>query len=65
MSVYLSAKFQVSSIILTNFQRGTVVYPPPPSSPHQNEPLRSPLRLQLIRVPKVRFRIFDKLKYEI
>ena len=65
MSAYLSAKFQVSNIILTSFQQGTVVYPPHPSSPPQNEPLRSPLRLQLIRVSKVRFRIFDKLKYEI
>ena len=65
MSAYLSAKFQVSNIILTSFQQGTVVYPPHPSSHPQNEPLRSPLRLQLIRVSKVRFRIFDKLKYEI
>ena len=41
MSVYVRAKFEVSSVILTSFrQRGI----PPP---HQNEPLKSPPRLTL------------------
>ena len=42
MSVYLRAKFEVSSIILTSFRHGGIVPPPP-----QNEPLKSPPRLGL------------------
>ena len=30
MSVYLRAKFEVSSIILTSFRQGGVILPPPP-----------------------------------
>ena len=47
MSVYLRAKFEVSSITLTSFRHGGgLFYPPPP--PTQNEPLKSPPRLGLI-----------------
>ena len=48
MSVYLRAKFEVSSIILTSFGqgegggRGNFISRPP-----QNEPLKSPARLGL------------------
>ena len=42
MNVYLSVKFQVSSVILTTFRQGGVILPPP-----QNEPLKSPPRLGL------------------
>ena len=44
MSVYLRAKFQVSSITLTSFRRGGggVILP---LTPTQNEPSKSPLRL--------------------
>ena len=45
MGVYLRAKFEVSSIILTGFRLGGVILPPPPP---QNEPLKSPPRLGLI-----------------
>ena len=41
--MYLRAKFEVSSIILTGFRRGGVNSPPPP----QNEPLKSQPRLGL------------------
>ena len=42
MGVYLRAKFEVSSIIITGFRQG-VIYPYPP----QNEPLKSSPRLGL------------------
>ena len=44
MVVYLRAKFEVSSIILTCFRQG-VILPTPPSP--QNEPLKNPPRLGL------------------
>ena len=47
MGVYLGAKSEVSSIILTSFRQdggGGVILPPPPP---QNEPLKSPPRLGL------------------
>ena len=47
MSVYLRAKFEVSSIILTSFRQGVILPPPPPP---QNEPLKSPPRLGLINL---------------
>ena len=49
MSVYLRAKFEVSSVILTGFRNegGGVILPHPPP---QNEPLKSPPRLGLIMV---------------
>ena len=45
MGVYLRAKFEVSSIILTSFRlgRGVILPHPPP----QNETLKSPPRLGL------------------
>ena len=46
MGVYLRAKFEVSSIILTGFRQGVILTPPPP----QNEPLKSPPRLGLSSV---------------
>ena len=55
MSVYLRAKFEVSSIILTSFRQdgkgwgrggGGVILPPPPPPP-QSKPLKSPLRIGL------------------
>ena len=36
MSVYLHAKFEVSSIILKSFRLGSFTHPPP-----QNEPLKN------------------------
>ena len=47
MGVYLRAKFEVSSIILTGFRRGGVNSPNPPPLPPENEPLKSPPRLRL------------------
>ena len=44
MSVYLRAKFEVSSTILTSFRQGVIL---PPSPKPQNEPLKSPPRLGL------------------
>ena len=46
MFVYVRAKFQVSSIILTSFRRGSFTTPPPP--PPQSKPLKSPPRSRLI-----------------
>ena len=44
MGVYVRAKFEVSSVILTSFrQRGIL----PPRPPHQDEPLKSPPILRL------------------
>ena len=45
MGVYLRAKFEVSSIIVTGFRQGVILAPPPPTP--QNEPLKSPFRLGL------------------
>ena len=47
IGVYLRAKFQVSSIILTSFRQG-VILPPPP----QNEPLKSPSRVGGLKLIK-------------
>ena len=47
MGLYLRAKFEVSCIILTTFRQGRVILAPPPLSPPQNEPLKSPPRLGL------------------
>ena len=44
MDVYVRAKFEISSIILTGFSQG-VILPPPPIP--QNKPLKSPPRLGL------------------
>ena len=41
MGMYLCAKFEVSSVILTSFRQWA--YSPPP----QNEPLKSPPKLEL------------------
>ena len=46
MGVYLLAKFEVSSIILTGFRQGGGLFYPSPSPP-QNEPIKSPTRLGL------------------
>ena len=48
MGMYLRAKFEVCSIILTRFRRGVILpyLQPPPPTP-QNEPLKSPPRLGL------------------
>ena len=45
MGVYLGAKFEVFSIILTGFRQGVIL--PPPPLPPQQEPLKSPSRLGL------------------
>ena len=45
MGVYLCAKFEVSSVILTSFRHGGGNFTSPPP---QNEPLKSPPRLGLI-----------------
>ena len=50
MGMYLPAKFQVSSIILTSFRRGGrggIILLPPPPPPPQNEPLKIPPKLEL------------------
>ena len=47
MYFYLSTKFEVSSVILASFRQG-VILPPPLPTP-QNEPLKSPPRLGLIK----------------
>ena len=44
MCVYLRAKFQVSSLILTSFRQGEGNFTP---SPPQNETLKSPPKLGL------------------
>ena len=44
MCMYLRAKFEVSSIILTSFRQGGGIISPP--LPPQNEPLKSPSRLR-------------------
>ena len=44
MCVYLRAKFEVSSIILTSFRQGVIL---PPSPQPQNKPLKS---LKVVRV---------------
>ena len=58
MGVYLCAKFEVSSIILTGFRQGLIPPPPP-----QNEPLKSPLRLGLKKVLEDQKKITDRLVY--
>ena len=45
MAVYLRAKIEVSSIILTSFRQGVILPPPPP--PTQNELLKIPPTLGL------------------
>ena len=45
MGVYLRAKFEISSVIVTSFRQGGN-FTPPPTLP-QNEPLKSPPRLGL------------------
>ena len=48
MGVYLHAKFEDSSIILTSFRQGGNFTPlPPPPPPPQNKPLKSPPKLGL------------------
>ena len=48
MGVYLRAKFEVSSIVLTSFRQGVGVnFTPPPFTSPQSEPLKSPPRLGL------------------
>ena len=47
MSVNISAKWQVSSVILTSFRHGVTLLQLPTPSP-QNEPLKSPTTLGLI-----------------
>ena len=58
MGVYLCAKFEVSSIILTGFRQGVILSPPP-----QNGPLKSPLRLELKKVLEDQKKITDQLVY--
>ena len=45
MGVYLRAKFQVYCIFRTSFRKGVI---PPPLSPTQDEPLKSPPRLGIM-----------------
>ena len=51
MGVYLGAKFEVSSVILTGFRRGggNFTPPPPPTPSHlKTKPLKSSSRLGLM-----------------
>ena len=49
MRVYLRAKFEIFSIILTSFRlEGNLTLPPPTHTP-QNESLKSPPRLESIK----------------
>ena len=51
--VYLYTKFEVSSVILTSFRQGVTVPTPTPPRRHpapQNGPLKSPPRLEFIRL---------------
>ena len=52
MGVYLRAKFEVSSIILTSFRQGGGDNFMPPLPPPQNEPLKGPPRLGLKTMKK-------------
>ena len=49
MGVYLRAKFEISSMVLTSSRQGEGCNFTPPSPP-QNEPLKSPLRLGLLGI---------------
>ena len=57
MGVYLRAKFEVSSIILTSFRQGVILPSPPP----QNEPLKSPPRLGLNMVKTKALIVFQHI----
>ena len=46
MGLYLRAKFQVSSIILTSFRQGVILPPSPPPPPPQNKPHKKPTQLR-------------------
>ena len=50
MGVYLRAKFEVSSMVLTSSRQGEGVILPHHPTPPQNEPLKSPLRLGLLGI---------------
>ena len=50
MGVYLHAKFEVSSMVLTSSRQGEGVILPTPPTPPQNEPLKSALRLGLLGI---------------
>ena len=67
MVVYLRAKFEVSSIILTGFRRGRGSFTPPPPPPRQNEPIKSPPRLGLkapLRIKIYRnYKTFDEYRF--
>ena len=63
MCVYLRTKFQVSSTILTSFRLGGgggVILPPSP----QNEPLKSPPRLEL-NEKKINFSHDSKIAVQV
>ena len=57
MGVYLRAKFEISSIILTGFRQGVILPSPPP----QNEPLKSPPRLGLNMVKTKALIVFQHI----
>ena len=58
MGVYLRAKFDVSSIILTSFRQGVILALPP-----QNELLKKPPRLGLMQISKIYFEMQYITKY--
>ena len=49
----LRAKFQVSSIILTSFRRGVILYP---LATPQNEPLKNPTQISVNLISSMYFR---------
>ena len=62
MGMFLRAKFEVSSIILTGLDRkGGSSFTPPPTPAPQNKTLKSPPRLSLIITPSHFPFLTDKL----
>ena len=57
MDIYLvRTKFQVSSIILTNFRQGDII-PPPPRTPFSKRALKEPTQIRVNELFKLGFSI--------
>ena len=64
MGVYLRAKFEVSSMILTSFRQRVILPPPPPPTP-QNRTLKSPPRSGLSDHVKYLIKLLLKRKTDV